>query len=114
MSVRLAVATVIAHDGGLDQARPIAVAADGQHEHGVTRVLARESWDLDTAHVRRGDILSRVSRNDIPDERAQLGLRHSCTSTWSTIPMIAASTGAPFRPRASPAARPSMTMSTRS
>ena len=46
-------------------------------------------------------------------ERApELLLGHSSTSTESTMPIMAASTGAPFRPSASPAARPSITTST--
>ena len=55
-----------------------------------------------------------VARDGVAYQRAQFLFGHSCTSTLSTMPMMAASTGAPLRPSASPAARPSSTISTRS
>ena len=39
MSVGLAVTTVIAHDGWLDQARTVIVGTDWQNEHRMTRML---------------------------------------------------------------------------
>ena len=53
-----------------------------------------------------------VPGDRVTHERPQFLLGHSTASTWSTMPMIAASTGAPLRPSASPAARPSITTST--
>src|SRR5687768_18378350 len=113
MSVGRAVAAVVAHDGRLDQAGAVAVGTNGQHEHAMTRVLVREP-DRAGAGIRSGSrsLPHRMSHNSVTDERAQFGLGHSLTSTRSTMPTIAASTGAPFRPSASPAARPSMTIRT--
>src|SRR4029453_14656065 len=59
-----------------------------------------------------------MRRDGVAHQQAQFVVVHHHTSSvfWSssTMPMIAASTGAPLRPSASPAALPSITNSTRS
>src|SRR5688572_13319577 len=111
MSVGFAVATVIAHHCGLDHAgavirRPIRQ----RREHAVAGVKA------EGRHRRRGlagrFCAAHVLGNGGANECAQLIVVHSLMSTVSMIPTTAASTGAPLRPSASPAARPSITTST--
>src|SRR2546423_13267610 len=107
MSHRLAVAAVIAHHGGFDDAGAFLVGAGLQREYRVARVPVRR---VQKAPPCRGGCPHTADR--LTHELPQFLLGHSCTSTLSMMPMTAASTGAAFRPRASPAARPSMTTST--
>src|SRR5579872_73462 len=113
MAVRLAVPAVIAGDARLDEARAI---------RRRQRVLVVAGGQMDQARrVRHGELGGpRLDAADhVADERAErlfvqrvrLGT-HACTSTASTMPTIAASTAAPLRPSASPAALPSNTTST--
>src|SRR5712691_10763892 len=124
MSHRLAVAAVIAHHGGFDDAGAFLVGAGLHREYRVARVSVRRvqpAFALCVSAVRRsfsGGGKDPPYRGGCPHtadrlthELPQFLLGHSCTSTLSMMPMTAASTGAAFRPRASPAARPSMTTS---
>ena len=114
VAVRLAVAAVVARHGGLDDARPVRVGAGGNGKQRVAGVLTIDG------ECAAGAAAAGASPRDRPrgarsrHARARAAPVRSCrsTSTLSTMPMIAASTGAPLRPSASPAARPSITTST--
>src|SRR5690349_21126038 len=101
MAVGFAVAAVITRDGRLDDARAVGVVAGRQHEHRMAGVMLMRNVGQPG-----GLLLPESASNNLSDERTQFRLVHSCTSTESMMPTIAASTGAPLRPRASPAARP--------
>ena len=99
-------------DGRLDQAGTVAVAvaAARQWKERMARVLAAKGRNERCVIPRA--LAADSAPNRFPDDFPQLVFRHDCTSTASMIPTIAASTGAAFRPRVSPAARPSTTTST--
>lgn len=78
MTVGLAVAAVIAHDGGLDQAGAIRIRAFRQCKHRVTGMSARKGRDARDALL-RGSI-GTDTRDDITNQCAQLGLGHSLMS----------------------------------
>src|SRR5262249_4065193 len=105
------VSAVVAADGRLDEAGAIAVAAAHEGQPGEACVSVR--------HV-RVHVAPARSHGYAGDRRthhlAQLLFGHpvhsATTSTRSTMPIMAASTGAALRPSASPAARPSNTTRT--
>src|SRR5262245_5837685 len=109
MAHRLAVAAVIAHDGGFDDAGTRFLCA-GRHVECPVTWMPEEGRGFEGSQIR--GLRTVHTGNRLPDELPQFLFGHSCTSTASTIPTMAASTGAPLRPSASPAARPSMTTST--
>lgn len=111
MSPRLAVAAVIAHDCGLDQAATFDTGVRLEAKHQVTRMVPVRRFVSVRWLVCGGFVVTRDHRSN---EAPQFLLVHGVTSTVSMIPTIAASTGASVRPRICPAARPSMTISTRS
>ena len=100
MSVRLAVAAVVAGHRRLDHARPVRV-----HARRAARTVRGSGWARSRAHRtadarrrRRGSRRphARVARDRVAHQRPQFLFGHSCTSTLSTMPMMAASTGARF------------------
>src|SRR5436190_15039802 len=112
MSVRLAIAAVIAGHAGLDQAGSVRRRQRVLVVAGVRREVQQRGR---IRRPRRGAGAAGVAiepRQRLADERAQRVLVHAPTSTWSMMPMIAASTAAAFLPSASPAALPSMTTRT--
>ena len=120
VAVGLAVAAVIAHHRGLDDAGAVGVGAGRHGEHpvawrggerppGPARERCARSRRLDTvpgdrAHGRAAPVVKLLPS---PLRACEAG-----TSTVSMMPTTAASTGASLRPSASPAARPSMTIRT--
>src|SRR4051812_36682604 len=108
MSVRLAVAAVIAAHAGLDEARAV-----GRRE--VVLVVARMRAGVEQRRrIRSHGRLGRgtEARDRLAHEGAQRVFVHALTSTASMMPIIAASTAAAFFPSASPAALPSITTRT--
>ena len=85
--------------------------ADGRKRRGWRR--PRRTEDGPCSRSRGCPGRPAVPRDGVAHQRAQFLFRDlHRTSTWSMMPTIAASTGAAFRPSASPAARPSSTTST--
>src|SRR5919112_3324304 len=107
MTVRLAVPAMGTRHGRLDDAR-IAAARD------VELTVADAQSVRIHIEIRQGPKMTSgpLPRDRFTHEQTEFVLGHSCTSTASMMPMIAASTGAPFAPIASFAARPSITTST--
>src|SRR5262245_65965425 len=122
MPVALAVVAVIAANAGFDDTGVVDV--DDVHEDRVTGMVdcRRDCSGVADEPARfglgrcAGRTGAEMSRDSITDQGAKLELVHgvSFNVTRSTMPMIAASTGAALRRSASPAARPSITISTRS
>src|SRR5215510_10195782 len=108
MSHRLTVAAVIAHHRRLDDAGAFGVGAGGNLERKVRRVRKVQPVRL----VRGCDRAALDPGYRLTHHHAELVVGHSWISTLSMMPTIAASTGAALRPSASPAARPSSTIST--
>ena len=119
VSVRLTEATVVAADRRLDQART-AVARRRVSTRNLPKLgCARQSGTGAAARRRAPARLAaparRVTRDRIAHERPQLVvMSFRARRPASTMPTIAASTGASFLPSASPAARPSSTAITSS
>src|SRR4051794_1881599 len=109
MTVRFAIAAVIAHHRRLDQTGAVGVHAVRQEQQPVAGMQPRRRLGTNGLTARDD-----AARDDLANDRPQLLFGHSCMSTASTMPITAASTGAPFRPSALPAARPSITTITRS
>src|SRR5690242_12805358 len=120
MPVALAVVAVVAGHAGLDEARVADV-----DERDVD-VVARVAHGRDRGDGRRGRLDVAPGRepatHGLADQILQLRLVHDALPasapasivTRSTMPTIAASTGAAVRRSAAPAARPSITTSTSS
>jgi len=107
VSERLAVPAMITTHGRLDQAGAVAVAAGKEREAFVTGVAS-----LGRRLSGRHDGLGLQMPGDrVAHQVAKFGVIHT-TSTESTMPMTAVSTGTAFLFSTSPAARPSSTMST--
>ena len=111
----LQIAAVIAHDGGLDDARAFDVGTGRgrRTSRGRCAVVrpARRARSGASGRAPRGR--GRRAHSGDRAIASRTSARSSCsvipsTSTLSMMPMTAASTGAPLRPSASPAARPSM------
>src|SRR6185295_3768775 len=110
VSVRLAVAAVIARHAGLDDAGAV---GGGQVVLVVARVRRQADHVEELRRAAAGQIAARLHPRDrLAHQGAKCVLVHAPTSTTSTMPMIAASTAANFRPSACPAAFPSITTST--
>jgi hypothetical protein len=101
---------VIAAYRRLDQTGAVAFAAsrDRQQRVAGVRVIERRRG---VQRAGGGSVID-VPRDGLAYERSHLLLCHGARSTSSTMPMMAASTGAAFVPSTSPAARPSSTTST--
>src|SRR4030095_13889688 len=118
MSHRLAVAAVIAHDRRLDDAGAFGVGAGRDGEREVRGVIRQVQQVRGVQWVRKGGLVWGCDRgalhpgNRLTHHRAEFVVGHSWISMLSMMPTMAASTGAPLRPSASPAARPSSTIST--
>src|ERR687897_3536179 len=120
MTVRLAEPAVIAAHSRLDDAHAVIDLATREDlEDDVAGVMA--GLKAGTTDDRRTVVVLGFSRALWPAQMPFYGFTNECTdvlfvhtgrSTVSTMPTIAASTGAAFLPIASLAARPSRTMST--
>src|SRR5689334_14318876 len=96
VTVRLAVAAMIAADGRFDQTRAVGIVAARERVAVVARMLAQQHH---RGSGRVGLGVTEVARDRLADEGAELIVCHdeaSSTVRRSTIPMIAASTGAAF------------------
>src|ERR1041385_2799919 len=111
MAVRLTVPAMIAPDARLDEARSV-------RRRQRVLVVARVRGEMDQVRRIRRRLLTgaRLDPPDhVADERAQgvfVHRAHAWISTKSMMPTIAASTAAPLRRSASPAALPSNTTRT--
>src|SRR4051794_32367472 len=112
VTVRLAVAAVVAGDRRLDQA----LAARVRQRIPPVAHVGSEVGDHLTIGPATVTLTGKPARDRLPDHLPQGILVHasSLNSTESTIPITAASTAAAFLPSAAPAALPSITTSTRS